>query len=82
MSEKRNVPTFRVFLTHCKEPLEGPIVSPDKQSVAKDLPEIHQILQQCQALLIYDSEWVYLPVHSVYMMRRGKHRFDLPLPLV
>lgn len=82
MSEKQNVPTFRISLTHLTDEFEGPVVSPDKQQFARDLPDVHQFLRLEQAILVHDKEWIYVPMSSVRLIRRGKRRFDLPWPLV
>ena len=82
MSEKRNVPTFQIITQLQKDAFEGPIVSPNKQHVANDFPEVHEILNSQSALLVYDKQWLYLPLHSIIAIRKGKNRFSLPWPLV
>lgn len=81
MSEKRNVPTFRVRTSGVDGVLEGPVLAPDKSTVALSITDVHQILEPYHAILIHAGEWVYLPLHSVLEVRRGKNRFDLPWPL-
>lgn len=81
MSEKRNVPTFRVFVHHQADAMEGAVVSPDQAEVAESLPTLHHILRTHGAVLVYAGEWVYLPVHAIAQVRRGKGRFPLPWPL-
>ena len=82
MSSKRKVPTFKI-LTHTGEPwLEGPVVSPDKTAVAQTLTDVHTVLQTNAALLVYDKQWCYIPVHAVSRILRGQHLFTLPWPLV
>lgn len=82
MSEKLNIPTFEVFLVHGEEGYDGPIVAPDKASVANDFPDIDKIVRTHQALLIYDSKWHYVPLHQIREIVKGKRRFALPWPLV
>jgi hypothetical protein len=81
MSEKIAVPTFRIFLHGQVECLEGPIVAPNKQTVAQDMSQVHEILHTNQATLIYAKQWVYIPVNSIHHIERGGSRFSLPWPL-
>ncbi len=81
MSEKRQVPTFKVYLTPSQTVLEGPIVDPLKHEVATHLGEVHKILDANRALLVYADKWVYVPNHSVLRIERGARRFSLPWPL-
>ncbi len=82
MSEKRNVPTFRVNLQSGTQTIEGPIVSPDKQHVAENLSELHKMLTDYGACLVYAGQWRYVPFHSIETVLRGTERFSLPWPLV
>jgi hypothetical protein len=81
MSEKRNVPTFRVFATENEQPFEGPLTAPDRSRYAASLPDVHEILRSEGALLVYDLGWHYIPAHAVHHVDRGGSRFHLPWPL-
>lgn len=81
MSEKRSVPTFRVYLIGQPEPLEGPVLSPNKQSVAENITAIHDVLYAHGAILMHSKQWVYIPNHAVHHVERGMNRFSLPWPL-
>jgi hypothetical protein len=81
VSEKRQVPTFKVYLTSSSTAMEGPIVDPLKREVATHLGEVHKILDAHRALLVYAQQWVYVPYHSIWRIERGAKRFDLPWPL-
>lgn len=81
MSEKIAVPTFRIYLHGQNECLEGPLVAPNKQTVAHDISHVHDILLANQAALIYAKQWVYIPLHSIHHIERGMSRFSLPWPL-
>ncbi|GMA48892.1 hypothetical protein GCM10025857_02490 [Alicyclobacillus contaminans] len=81
MSEKRQVPTFRLHLPEHAQPLEGPVVCPDRTEVATNLTTIHHILKAHDACLVYAGQWVYVPFHAIRKIERGAHRFQLPWPL-
>ncbi len=82
MSEKRQVPTFKLYLYGESEAFEGPVVSPTKDEVAVDMCKLHELLKAHKALLVYAGRWVYVPFHSVSRVERGASRFSLPWPLI
>lgn len=81
MSEKRNVPTFRLYLFEEADCLEGPVVSPDRQTLAENLTELHELFQTHGGLLIYSNQWIYVPLRGLRKAARGTERFSLPWPL-
>ncbi|GGJ04384.1 hypothetical protein GCM10010885_12020 [Alicyclobacillus cellulosilyticus] len=81
MSHKRQVPTFRLTLLGGTT-MEGPVVSPDRRQVAEHLGQLHQVLREHGAGLVYAGEWRYVPLHAVLEARRGQRWFLLPWPLV
>jgi hypothetical protein len=82
LSEKRQVPTFKVYLNGEEGAFEGPVVSPTKDEVALDMRKLHDILHTHNALLVYARRWVYVPIHTVHRVERGASRFSIPWPLV
>lgn len=81
MSEKRSVPTFRMYMNGQSECLEGPVVSPDKRAVAGNISQVHEMVQSHQAVLVYAGQWIYIPLHSIHHVECGKNLFSLPWPL-
>jgi hypothetical protein len=81
MSNKRQVPTFRVQVVDGGEWMEGPLVAPDRSDVAQNLSTVQRLLQAHGGVLIYAGEWVLLPLHSIRQVRRGRRMFLLPWPL-
>lgn len=81
VSDKLTIPTFEVYVLSQEECFDGAVVAPDKQSFASDMPDIDKIIQNHQALLVYDSTWRYIPFHQIRMITRGKRRFALAWPL-
>lgn len=82
MSDKINIPTFEVCLIGQEEELNGAVVAPNKLSFASDLPDIDEIVQVHQAILVYDGKWYYIPFHQIRFITKGKRRFSLPWPLI
>ncbi|UOF89433.1 hypothetical protein LSG31_16225 [Fodinisporobacter ferrooxydans] len=86
MSEKRNVPTFRVFIQpYNKESAElsyhGPVVSPDQLEVALSLRDVYTICSKFQSCLIYDRKWHLVNWSFVVEVTKGSRFFSLPWPL-
>jgi hypothetical protein len=81
VSEKRQVPTFRLRLAGGADWVEGPVVAPDRLDAAEDLNGVHRLLQHHGGILVYEGEWVYVPLHAVNQVRRGRRWFALPWPL-
>jgi hypothetical protein len=85
VSEKRLVPTFRVYLEtrfgQAETVYHGPVVSPDRLEVATNLTEVHSICSRFHACLIYDRKWHLINWAHIVEITKGSRRFPIPWPL-